>query len=448
MFLALTLSLLSLAPQKPAEASQGGEKVILSARDQKSLGDKLRKYLDAEIAYDQAEGKAREKAAKARRKNKQKFETDWKKAEDKGAMRSMGDLRAIFYNCFTNSKPDHGNGRMYARKVKDRPWEYGIFVPKKYSVKTPWTTLLVLPDGKGGTWTKPADYFTKVWEKTEPMASCIVHIPLLPQGLEMDQVPDYSREGAEQEEDRRLGAVFGSFGYTINNYNVARSQVFLDCGRETCGYGTRLATVFPERFAGLILRDPIEVDDIRIGSLMNLPVLLLKTKDNAAKVAAFQKRFDEKCPGMVTVLDAKGAYPHLESAADIAEWMKDKKRNMSPAKVVLEPNHDRFNRAYWVDILRADSLQATAADEKPRMEVTADREANRITIDCRGVERFELLLNDDLLDLDKEFTIVVNGKAIKETRGRSFLDMKNRMIERNDWGYLFSVRYVTSVPKE
>lgn len=450
MFLAVTLSLLSLAPQKPAEATQGAEqeKAILSAREHKSLSDKLRKYLDAEIAYDQAEGKAREKAAKTRRKNKQKFEADWKKAEDKGAMASMGDLRAIFYNCFSNAKPDHGNGRMYSRKVKGRSWEYGIYVPKKYNVKTPWTTMLVLPDGKGGTWSKPSDYFNKVWAKTEPMASCIVHIPQLPKGLEMDPVPDYSREGAEQEEDRRLGAVFGSFGFTLNNYNVERARVFLDCGRETCGYGTRLASVFPERFAGLILRDPVEVDDIRIGSLVGVPILLLKTGDNGAKVTAFQKRFDEKCPGMVTVLEAKGAYPHLESAADIAKWMEGKKRVMAPLKVVLEPNHDRFNRAYWVDILRADSLQTTAADEKPRMEVTADREANRITVEARGVERFELLLNDDLIDLDKEFTIVINGKAIKETRRRSFLEMKNRMIDRNDWDYLFPVKYLTSVPKE
>ena len=37
---------------------------------------------------------------------------------------------------------------------------------------------------------------------------------------------------------------------------------------------------------------------------------------------------------------------------------------------------------------------------------------------------------------------------MQETRRRSFRDMQNRMVQRNDWGYLFPVRYVTTVPKE
>ena len=82
------------------------------------------------------------------------------------------------------------------------------------------------------------------------------------------------------------------------------------------------------------------------------------------------------------------------------------------------------------------------------MEVVADRENNRITVDAQGVERFELLLNDDLIDLDKEFTLVINGKASKETRRRSFRDMKSRMMLRNDWDYLFPVRHMASVTKE
>ena len=43
---------------------------------------------------------------------------------------------------------------------------------------------------------------------------------------------------------------------------------------------------------------------------------------------------------------------------------------------------------------------------------------------------------------------MVNGRAVQETRRRSFRDMHNRMVTRNDWGYLFPVRYVTTVPKE
>jgi hypothetical protein len=449
MLIAATFSLLAttLAPQNPAASTQDA-KPILAKRDQKTLADKLRKYLTAEIKYDSSSGKAREKASKARRKTKDSFDKDWAKADAKGVLGSMADLKVVFHNCFTNKRPDVGKGNFYMRDVAETPFKYGLQIPKKYSEKNPWTTVVVLPSGKAGTWTKPKDYFAKVWAGTSLLQTAIVLIPMLPQGLEMDAIPDYSRDGAEKDEQRRIGSVFSSFGFIMNNYNVDRSRVFLDCATENNGYGVRLASLFPDRWAGIILRDPTEVDDIRIGSLLSVPVLAIETSANAARVAALKTRWDETCPGMFTVIKGKGAAPHLASAPEIEAWMKDKTRTMTPTKITLEPNHDRFNKAYWVSIRVADSLQTASPDKKPRLQVVADRAANRITVDAQGVERFEVLLNDDLIDLNKEFTIVINGKAIKETRRRSFRDMKRRMMERNDWSYLFPVSYIATVPKE
>lgn len=446
MFVAASLSLiLAAVPQ-----TQGGDKPILNARDQKSLADKLKKYLAAEITYDNAEGKAREKAGKSRRKAKKAFTDAWENAEKKGEiLGSMGDLKSIYHNCFSPGKAKHGKGKMYPQSMgsgSDLKW--GIYVPKKYKEKTPWPAIVSLPDGKAGVWTKPADHFKKTWDGSAMMATHVVHIPQIPEGLELDPVPDYSRDGAEKDEDSRNRTVLGTLGFVLNNYNIERDQVFLDCGREACGYGVRLASLFPDRFAGVVLRDAIEVDDIRLGALSNLPILMLKSGDNAQAVDALKKRLDEFCPGMATVIDAKGAFPHLDSAPDILDWMGKHKRVMAPKKVVLEPNHDRFKKAYWVNIHVAESLLTTSAEEKPRLQVEADREQNRITVEAKSVERFELLLNDDIVDLSKEFTIVINGKAVQETRRRSFRDMQNRMVTRNDWDYLFPVRYVTTVPKE
>ena len=450
MFIAATLSLLTtLLPQEPSATGQD-PKPILVERYQKLLGYKLRKYLEAEIAHEASSGSARDKTSKAKRKAKEVFEKDWDKAEEKGVLGSMVDLRAVFYNCFENKRPEAGKGNFYNKDVSGTDLKYGIYLPKKYTEKTPWTTLVVLSDGTGGNWSKPADYFKKVWGDTAILDESIVHMPVIPEGLEMDPIPDYSREGADLEEDRRIGTVFGSFRTVLDNYNVDRARVFLDCGKGNCGFGVRLATLFPDRFAGLILRDAIEVDQksIRIGNLLNLPVLMLKTGNNAATVDALKKRWDEKCPGMLTVMDSKGAYPHLESADDIAAWMTAKRRIMTPKEITLEPNHDRFHKTYWVGMEIAESLLTADPDKKPRMEVVADRENNRITVDAQGVERFELLLNDDLIDLDKEFTLVINGKASKETSRRSFRDMKSRMMLRNDWDYLFPVRHMASVTKE
>ncbi len=445
MFVVASLSLiLAAAPQDQ------GDKAILSARDQKTLSDKLKKYLEAEISYDSAEGKARSKAGKARRKAKESFEDAWEKAESKGdLLGSMSDLKAVFHNCFSPGKPKHGKGKLYAQSMgsgSDLKW--GIYVPKKYKEKEPWKTIVCLPSGKAGKWSKAADYFAKVWEGSGMMDSHIVHIPQIPDGLELDPVPDYNRDGAEAQENNRNRTVLGTLGFVLNNYNVERDQIFLDCGEEACGYGLRLASLFPDRFAGLILRDPIDPDGLRFGSLSNLPVLMLKGGDNAQAVDSLKGRLDAACPGMVTVIDAKGAAPHLDSSAEILEWMAKQRRVMAPKKVVLEPNHDRFKKAYWVNIFTAESLLTTSGENQPRLLVEADREQNRITVEAKSVERFELLLNDDLVDLGKEFTIVINGKAVQETRRRSFRDMQSRMVTRNDWDYLFPVRYVTTVPKE
>jgi len=446
MFTAASFSLL----RAPAPQAQGDAKPVLSARDQKSLADKLKKYIAAEIAYDQAEGRAREKTGKARRKAKSSFNDAWENAEKKGeVLGSMADLRAIYQNCFSPKKPGHGKGKLYPQSMgagSDMKWS--IFVPKKYREKSPWPAIVSLPGGDAGSWTKPADHFENTWAGTPITATHVVHIPVIPKGLELDPVPDYSQDGAAKDEDSRNRTVLGTLGFVLNNYNIERGKVFLDCGKEACGYGMRLASLFPDRFAGVILRDAIAVDEIRLGALSNLPVLMLKSGDNAQAVDALKARLDETCPGMATVIDAKGAAPHLDSAADIAAWMSERQRVMAPTKVVLEPNHDRFKKAYWVNIHVSESLLATAGDDRPRIEVEADREQNRITVEATSVERFELLLNDDLVDLSKEFTIVVNGRAVQETRRRSFRDMHNRMLTRNDWEYLFPVRYVTTVPKE
>lgn len=450
MFVAATLSLLvAVTPQGNGGTSADASKEpVLSAREQSSLADKLKEYLHAEHEYDFADGiKDREKAAKKRRKALDDFDKEWEKAEEKGVMASMVDLRAIFHNCFERERPKHSTGRLRDDTAGDGQ-EYALFCPSKYKVKETYPLVLSLPGREGGKWVEPEDYFPKTWEGTALVETTMVHIPKVADALELDPVPDYSREGAAAEENRRHMAVLGTWGYVMHNYTVERSKVFLDCGRETCGYGVRLATLFPDRFAGVILRDAVAVDDIRLGSMHSVPVLLLETDANSQTVRALEKRLNDTCPGMATVLKAQGDYPHLESAPDIITWMSDKERVMTPSKVVLEPNHDQFNKAYWANIRVAESLQRVAPDERPRLVATADRAANRITIDCKSVERFEILLNDDLVDLDKEFTLVVNGKAIQVERNRSFSQMKDRVVVRNDWDCLYTASYETSVPKE
>jgi hypothetical protein len=435
-----------------APQGEQGKAGLLTPAERTSLRDKLAKYMQEDAAYSLSTGKDREKASRAREKAKEAFEDDWKKAEKKGnVMASMPDLRGIFENCFLLKPPTKTLGQLWNEKHKQSQLEYSWYLPKTYKPNVPHAAIWALPGRSGADaaspFAKATEYFAATWDKSAASADTIFHVPNPVAGLEYDPIPDFSREADDAEEKRRIDWMWLPFSETFNAYNIDRSRLYLDCGRGNCGFGVRFVSMFPDRFAGVVLRDPVPVDGLRLGSLNGVPFLLLKTAANAAAVEGLQKRIEEVSPGSVTVLDAAGEYPHKDLTPKIEEWLKSKRRNPMPTKVVIEPNHDMFNRAFWADIDVADRLVTAAPDKKPRIECVADRAANRLTVKTVGVEKFVLYLNDDLLDLDKEFTLVVNDKATTEKKSRSFRDMRENAIVRNDWEFLFPVRHNVTVAK-
>ena len=454
---AITLFAVSLpalpAPQgAPQEATAAAKPPVLSPTEQAALRDKLTKFLADDASHMLASGKDREKTGRAREKSKDAFDAEWKKHEKKGnLLASMADLRAVFDNCFQLKPAAVPLAALRKETLKDDGLDYSFYLPKAYKADKPHRTVLVVPGSlaadANGKWTKALDHFNAVWDKSPLQADTIFHVVHVPEGAELDATPDYNREGAEEEDKKRNKVVFGTFGEVMRNYNLDRNRVFLDFGRGACGFGLRFATLFPDRFAGAILRQPSAVDDLRLGSLLGMPVLLLRTPATAATVDALKARLDAASPNTTTVIDATDAYPHRGASAEIEAWIGKQRRNMTPTRVVIEPNHDMFNRAYWAKIDTAESLLTTAADKRPRLEVQADRAGNRITVKAVGVERFTLHLNDDLVDLDKEFTVIVNDKAMVEKRTRSFRELRDGVEVRYDWEFLFPAKFSTGVTK-
>jgi hypothetical protein len=454
--LALMTCMVPQGPQGSSQDTAAAKAPMLAPAEHEALRGKLIQYLVTDAAYAEAKGKDRDKASTRREKAKEDFDEEWDKAKKKtekqgDLLGSMADMRAIFSNCFQLKPPAKSLGNLFAERNKDEQVDYSFFLPKTYKPTTPTRTIWVVPGTATAdnlsTWTKASDYFAATWDKSATSGDSIFHFPHPPTGLELDPIPDFTREAGEAEEQRRIALMWSTFAETLGTYNVERNRLFLDCGRGASGFGVRFMTMFPDRFAGAILRAPVEVDDLRLGSLTGVPFLLLRTAATATAVDALKKRLEEVSPGLITVLEAKGDVPHKESTPEIEEWLKDKKRNAMPTRVVIEPNHDKFNRAYWADIDVADPLATAAPDKKPRLECVADRAANRITVKAVGVERFTLFLNDDLVDLSKEFTVVVNDKAVTEQRTRSLRDLRERVISRSDWEFLFPVAFTTAVPK-
>lgn len=449
------MSLVVTVPQDPAPAAQE-RPALLTPAEHASLRDKLVKYLEADEAYTRAEGvKDRERANKVREKTKDSFQKEWETRNKKGnLLASMADLRAIYENCFAVPAPKFTPGTLKKDKLKETALESALYLPKTYKADKAMRTLLVLPGTttaeQTNTWVDGDRWFEAVWDKTTVLADTIVHVSHIPSGtngIEMDPAPDFSREGQDAQEGKRIEAVFSTFGATMAAVNVDRARVFLDCARGNCAFGLRFVSMFPDRFAGIVLRHPTAVDELRLGSLLGMPVLLIKSPANAAVVDALKARLEQNSPGCATVVDATDEYPHKAAAPAIEAWMGKQRRTMYPPRVVIEPNHDRFNRAYWVRMGPMNPLHTSPADQKPRIEVQADRSTNRIVVSARGVENFTLLLNDDLVDLDKEFTVVVNDKAVTEKRTRDMRGMQDRLVQRRDWDFLFPVQYESTVPK-
>jgi hypothetical protein len=456
-FLASLAMLTVLVPQgtpqgqgpQDAAASQPG---VLTPAERLTLRKLLATYLAEDAEYEQATGKDREKASRGREKARNAFDEAWRKADAKGALGSMADLRGIFENCFVRKAPAKSLGQLWTDKSKEGGFDFGWYLPKNYKHTAPTRTIWTVT-GAGtadGTWTKPGDWFAATWDKSASAGDTIFHVAMPQAGMELDPAPDYSRESGEVDEQRRIQFMWGTFAEVMLNHNVDRNRLYLDCGRGSCGFALRFLSMFPDRFAGAVLRAPSEVDaGVRFGTLLGLPILLLRAPANAAVVDALKARLDEASPNTTTVLDVTDEYPHKGATAQIEEWLQARQRSMVPKRVVIEPNSDKYNRAYWADIEVAERLVTAGSDKDkmPRLEVQADRAANRITVKAVGVERFTLLLNDDIVDLGKPFTVVVNDKAFEEKKTRSFPEMLEMMITRSDWEFLFPARFTTVVPK-
>lgn len=447
LFATLTIACLGMPPQGTGTPQ---DKALLTPAEQKSLQTKLAKLIEARRAYDEpGNDKAREKAQKDYEKAKDAFQTEWDgKLKQKGdLLKSMVDMQAVFAACL----PYERKSAVSLRKVdaKDGLPAYFLSVPKSYKAETPTRTVLLLPGlDEKSEWTEGKRWVEATWtEKATLFTDSIVHVPVIPKEIDLDPVPDYSKSEGEGTETKRIQQLMQSFGETQRQFQVDRSRLFLDAGKGGCGFALRVATHFPDRFAGIILRDPSAVDEIRLGSLFGVRVLLLSSAATADACKALKTRFDAVDPAVCTILETADAYPFKAAAPEIEKWMGGVQRVVNHKKVVLEPNDDRFKKAFWVQIETMEAIQTAPAGKKPRIEVEADRAANRVTIKAVGIESLVLQLNDALIDLDKDFTIVVNDKATTEKRGRDFNRMLDSMLLRFDPDFLFPVQFRVRVPK-
>jgi hypothetical protein len=233
---------------------------------------------------------------------------------------------------------------------------------------------------------------------------------------------DLRSKAFQDKERQRIRHVLSAFGEVQREFRLDRRRIFLDCTRGTAAFGLRLATYFPSRFAGVILRGPFPVGgDVLLESLAGVRVLMECAVGNQVCIH-LQRRLDALQPGNVTIVEAY----NRASRVQIDTWLRAVKRPLFPPRVLLAPNNASFRKSHWVEIVTAEDPLLVPADQRPLVIAHADHEANRITIRARGVTEVGLYLNDHLIDLDRDPELIVNGVRI----GPLQLQRSLRTVER------------------
>jgi hypothetical protein len=436
-----------------ALSPQGGgtpqSQTVLPPAEQKTLHDRVAELVMARLGHEDAGAKEIDKASKrvstARTALQKALDTAAKKGD---WLKSMADATAVFANCilYESKQP------LSLRKMEpkgDKP--FWLSVPKSYKADKPCRTVLVLPgQDDNNNWVDGQRYFEATWDKSASLADVLFHVLSVGKDIDLSSVPNFAKSGAQEQETLRNAELLGSIlGSTIHDYNIDRSRLVLDVGKGASPYALRAMTYFPTRFAGLILRypDADAVADLRLGSLNGKPVLLLSSPATAAACAKLKERIDAQAKDSCTVIETTDAYPFKAATPDIEKWLAGVKRDLMRTHIVLEPNHDQWHSGYWVWIGRMENLQTAPKDKLPRIEADADRANNRITVKAVGIEDFTLLLNDALVDLDKEFTVIVNGKAMTQKVARSVNYVVGLLEQKQDGDWVFAGEFKGRVPK-
>lgn len=404
-------------------------------------------------------GRLRDKARRAKQKFREGFVKKGEKLENKDLLGHIGDLIAIFDGCFPYDRKSNGGVVKQVWINKKAELGYAVRFPKTYKPGTSWPLIYVLPAReKGGDWIRGKDYLERAWPKThaKSFGEYIVVCPNVPSAFDLGAQVDPTKEDDNEAQRRNwFLTILGSPELGVfNDYQIDTDRVYLEATGEVARFALRIATLFPDRFGGLILKNP-EVGELdgatMLQNLNQTGVLVVHNASGKEQADALVTKLRSAGQENVVLKEATGQAPFAGNVEDAVAWLEGTRRNLFKRKVVLVPTHDRFRKAYWVEVTKGDYLSQIDLSLRPQLEVTADRETNRIEIKGRGISEVQLLLNDLLVDLDKKVTLVLNGQVKEIQRSRSLPQVSDAreglVVLRNDPRFLFVARGRFALPQ-
>ncbi len=120
-------------------------------------------------------------------------------------------------------------------------------------------------------------------------------------------------------------------------------------------------------------------------------------------------------------------------------WMAKHRRNPFPKRVVWKQDDVRHSRFYW--------LSVDPTSQPPGAEIEAAVEGQQIKLQADGTPRVSVLLNDRVLDLDREIVVLVEDKqAFKGRVQRTIGVLDKALRQRGDPKSIYCCELSVSVP--
>ena len=445
------------APTAGAQTGKDLGEPKLKSRDIKRLQRQLQDWFEPQIEGDSMANEGEDQSSRGRKKIR-KLNEDAREARQKfietledrgekvgGVLNSIPDLLQIFDGCFPYPK------RFSSGKI-DQDWvdkreklgHYWMLRPKAYKPDSNWPLVVTLA---ARDTEKVADHLTKLWpEGSEYTQDRLIVAPVLPEDLDLSTVTDVLSERDVAGERPKMRWMLQILGSLFTEYRLDTDRVYLEATGDSTPFAMRIVSLFPDRFGGLVLRDPQGIENLAIANVHLVPILVIGKKDDAT-IAKLKKQLEDGEHPQFKILEAGGESPYPDQSKAVAEWMKGSARNLFAPVVQLQPPHDMFRKGYWIQITEGAFLNQTPADKRPMVKAVADREKNRIEITARNVDSIRLYLNDALVNLDEEITLVINGKIQQDKRTRRALGLANGVYRRNDARFLFVTSGLYNVPK-
>ncbi|MGQ0614808.1 MAG: hypothetical protein ACT4PV_13820 [Planctomycetaceae bacterium] len=314
-------------------------------------------------------------------------------------------------NRLRTSNPKYGRGKGRITEVDVKPAEHGfpggigtvryhVYIPKEYEASGLAPLIFCLPDNR--EWANPQDYLKAMWIDRSP-GIAQKYVIVVPEPQSRGEAWTTTRSWARAMISLRH--VCGTYGADAKSGGAAvdMRRIFIDGGEAAALAAAR----FREVFVGAILhacqgRTQDGPDLARLGGIAGLPAYVVCDPKKAAQLQFGESLRAQNAASSVEQAAAADA-TYLGDPAKIAPWMEALERVDQPAQIDFLVHDPSFQRCFWINVVDFDA----AAKPAPGIVATADRVKNEVLLRPNGVDRFELWLNDAIVDLSRDVRIAV-----------------------------------------